>query len=282
MEISANPTGGVAYRYRADDALFISGQEHIGEGAVRWEGQGWCQLFADWAEQGVIRLTATAAGQVTLDLGQMLGLRELTDYLLEARGAPQTHTRAGAIVVFPVAPGVPVTLRLRLAQADAKIAILWPHGDAPVSEAKLANLTAHLTFPGSRVAVPCDFAPTVMLWRALNNEPAEPIATGERRLAEISGRRVPVWDFNDVDVSAARDPHNKLYFSARPVNAPHSTNVWVHGTDARTFLPQPVTAAGTRARHPRLCAHRTRCAHPDRLAARRGAGQRSEPGQHLG
>ena len=245
VAVSANPTGGIAYKYTVDDAFFASGHGRIGEGAVRWEGQGWGQVFADWGEAGVVRVSATAAGQITLDLNQMLGLSELADYELETGGASCEHTRAGSILVFAVAPGAPVTLRLPLTTVDAKIAILWPHDDAPVAEAGLANLTAYLTYPGSRVSVPCDFASQVTLWRALNNEPAEPVMAGSRRLADSDGRRVPVWDFNDVDVSAARDLKNKLYFSVRMAGGPYRANVWVHGVDARTYLPRPVVPSGT-------------------------------------
>jgi len=73
------------------------------------------------------------------------------------------------------------------------------------------------------------------------------VATGVRRLADFDGRRVPVWDFNDVDVSAARDPQNKLYFSVRLAGGPYRANVWVHGVDARTYMPLPVTPAGTQS-----------------------------------
>ena len=203
MAVSASPTGSIVYTYTAADAYFGSGHGRVGADVVRWEGQGWCQVFADWAEAGVVHVSATAPGQITLDLSQMLGLRELADYTLEAGGAPWEHTRAGSILVFPVTAGVPVTLRVPIASIDAKIAIVWPHDDAPVAEAGLANLTAYLTLSGSRMSVPCDFASPVTLWRALNNEPAEPVAPGMRRLADFEGRRVPVWDFNDVDVSAA-------------------------------------------------------------------------------
>jgi hypothetical protein len=240
VELQASPTGGIVYQFSADDARFTSGQGKAGDGVARWEGQGWGQLFVDWSRQGTVQVRATAPGQVTLDLGPMLGLTELTDYTLEADAAAVAHTRAGTVLVFPIAAGQPVTCRLALDAVDARIVILWPHGDAPVAEAKLANLTAYLTFPGSRVAVPCAFAPTVTLWRALNNEPAEPIATGVRRLAEFGGRRAPVWDFNDVDVSAARDPKNKLYFTLQVAGYPYRANVWVHGVDARTFMPQQI------------------------------------------
>ena len=247
VEISANASGGIAYKYTADDADFSSGRGRAGDGPVRWEGQGWCQVFADWSEAGIVQTSATAPGKVTLDPSQMLGLSELADYTLEAEGAPWEHTRAGSILVFSVTPGVPVALRVPLSNIDAKIAIVWPHGDAPVAEARLANLTAYLTYSGSRMAVPCDLAPQVTLWQALNNEPAQPVATGVRRLADFDGRRVPVWDFNDVDVSAARDPKNKLYFSVRLAGALYRANVWVHGVDARTYMPLPVIPTGTQA-----------------------------------
>ncbi len=110
------------------------------------------------------------------------------------------HTRAGTVVAFQTLSGQEVTLRLALDAVDAKIVILWPHDNAPVSEARLANLTAYLTYPDSRVTVPCDFAQQVTLWRGLNNEPAEPVVAGSRRMAEMNGCRVPVWDFNDIDV----------------------------------------------------------------------------------
>ena len=244
VELQASQTGGILYQFSADDARFTSGQGKAGDALARWEGQGWGQLFVDWSRQGTIQVRATAAGQVTLDLGPMLGLTDLGSYTLEAAGVPLAHNRAGTVLVFPITAGQPVTCRLALPAVDARIVILWPHGDAPVAEAGLANLTAYLTFPNSRVAVPCDFAPTVTLWRALNNEPAGPIATGVRRLAEFGGRLVPVWDFNDVDVSAARDPRNKLYFTLQVAGYPYRANVWVHGVDARTFMPQQIQPEG--------------------------------------
>jgi hypothetical protein len=245
-----NPAGAIAYRYTADDALYASGYGRAGGAAVRWEGQGWGQIFADWSEPGTVRVRTTAAGQVTLDTDQVLGMElsaadafdQAGAYTLMSGTAAWPHTRAGTVMVFRAEPGREVMLRLGLLRLDAKIVILWPHNDAPVSEASRANLTAHLTYPGTRMSIPCHLAPGVTLWRALNNEPAAPAAAGVRRLADAGGRRVPVWDFNDVDVSAARDPRNKLYFTARVDGCPASSNVWVHGVDARTFMPRPAQA----------------------------------------
>jgi hypothetical protein len=255
VEITANPAGvnpasAIAYRYTADDALFASGNGRAGDAAVRWEGQGWGQIFADWAEPGAVCVRTTAAGQVTLDLEQVLGVEPAaTDalaqpgaYTLTSGAASWPHSRAGAVIVFRTEPGRAVVLRLGLPRLDAQIVILWPHNDAPVAEATRANLTAHLTYPGTRMCIPCDLTPRVTLWRSLNNEPAAPVAAGVRRLADMNGRRVPVWDFNDVDVSPARDPRNKLYFTLRVDGYPAASNAWVHGVDARTYMPRPAQA----------------------------------------
>lgn len=246
LEISAGEGGGVTYRFTADDARFSSGYGRAGDAALRWEGAGWGQVLANWTEPGALGIWTSAPGRVTADLGELLGMRELGDYTFQDEDGPRAHTRAGSVVVFDAAPGTPAALRFALASVDARIAVVWPHADAPVSEARLCNITAHLTFPDSRQAVPCDFAPEVILWRALNNEPAEPIATGVRRMARLAGRRVPVWDFNDVDVSPARNPENKLYFSVRLPGSPHRSNVWVHGSDARTYMPVQAQATGIR------------------------------------
>ncbi len=120
----------------------------------------------------------------------------------------------------------------------AKIEIVWPHGGASVSEAQKANITAMLFAPGSLASVPPDANPTVRLLRAQNNGVLEEVAVGERRLAEAGGVSYPVWDFNDVDVSAARDPQNKLYFMVSVDGMQTLPNVWVHGVDARTYFPQ--------------------------------------------
>jgi hypothetical protein len=245
LELDSSPTGGITYRFSADDVHFGSGQGRADVGSARWEGQGWAQLFVNCSQPGLVRVWSTAGGQVMLDVGQMLGLSDLSRYTLEADGQPLAHTRAGTVLAFPVTAGQPVTLRLPLDAVDARIVILWPHGDAPVTEARLANLTAYLTFPNSRISVPCDFDRPVILWRALDNEPAEPIAVGVRRLAEFNGRLLPVWDFNNVDVSLARDPAHKLYFTLEVKGFPYRSNVWVHGADARTYMPHQVVAEGT-------------------------------------
>lgn len=140
---------------------------------------------------------------------------------------------------------------------EARIQIVWPHSTtgqlAAVTAAPLANITANVFFPGTTISVPCNFNSPVRLWVAVNNEPAVPIAVGTRRFVQVGGSNpfyYPVWDFNDVNVSAANNPNNKIYMYAQVDNAQTLANVWIHAANALTFLPnppQPTTAGGTPA-----------------------------------
>ncbi len=124
------------------------------------------------------------------------------------------------------------------ATVDAKIEIVWPHDNAPVREARRANITAALFAPGTLRSAPTDSHLTVRLYRAVNNGLAEEVAEGHKRLVTRGGITYPVWDFNNVDVSAARDPANKCYFYLSVDGKQTYTNVWVHGVDARTYFPR--------------------------------------------
>ncbi len=138
---------------------------------------------------------------------------------------------------------------------EAKIQVVWPHTTtgqfAAVTAAPVANITANVFFPGTTTSVPCTFNSPVRLWLAVNNEPAVPIAVGTRRFVQIGGANpyyYPVWDFNDVNVSAANNPNNKIYMYVQVDNALTLANVWIHAANALTFLPnppQPITAGGT-------------------------------------
>ncbi len=246
LTLSANASGGASYRFLADDARFSSGSGTAGDDLVRWQGQGVGQLFALWPRQNALRIRVTAAGQVTLDLGKVRGSPAVGSYTLAIDGMPLAHTRAGTALLFALTPGQTAECSYEIGgqgqSVDARIAILWPHDNAPVSQAQLANLTAYLTQSNTRWAVACDFTHEVTLWRAQDNEPGRPIAKGVRRLADFDGRRVPVWDFNNIDVSAARDGKTKLYFSVRVADISVRSNVWAHGSDARTFMPEPYRA----------------------------------------
>ena len=131
----------------------------------------------------------------------------------------------------------------------SKIEIVWPHDNAPVNEANLANITAYLfQDPLAHTAVPCTWNPTVHLWAAYDNEPARPIAIGSKRVIQRHGSRFPAWDFNNIDISYAQDPAHHITFFATVDGVETMHNIWVHGTEARTnFLsadrPHKLTAA---------------------------------------
>ena len=112
-------------------------------------------------------------------------------------------------------------------------------------DANLANITAYLISEKGNDAPPCDWDPTVRLWVALNAQPAHPVAIGQKRMFTTSGRTFPVWDFNDVDVSAARDPANKLTFFVTVDGVRTLHNIWTHAADARTIFPQQDIPTGT-------------------------------------
>jgi len=245
-KLTLAPAGAIAYQFESDRARCASGDGLAGDDLIRWTGAGLCQLFAWWPAPELVRIRATAAGRITLDLGKLRRAADAGEYTLTCDAAPLPHTCDGARLTCDIQPGQTIECRYAtepgLAGVDASLAILWPHANAPVTEAQRGNLTAYLLQGGTRWAVACDFAAEVTLWQAQNNDPARPVATGIRRLAEFAGRRVPVWDFNDVDISAARDGVTKLYFSARVAELACRSNLWAHGNDARTYMPQPFQA----------------------------------------
>ena len=87
------------------------------------------------------------------------------------------------------------------------------------------------------------WTPTVWLHWSLNTD--ADLGTASRKLGvprtitTSGGVKFVAWDFNDVDVSAARDPLNRLYFWVEVEGVPTYSNVWAHGADARTIFPQP-------------------------------------------
>ncbi|MHB1132528.1 MAG: hypothetical protein ACYC4L_09100, partial [Chloroflexota bacterium] len=121
---------------------------------------------------------------------------------------------------------------------DATIQIVWPHDGLPVASAAKANVGVTIFERGSDRAVAAEWSPTVRLWRALNNGPAEEVAVGKKVLKRVGGLTYPAWEFNDVDVSAARDPLNKIYFRVTVDGVDSRANVWSHGADARTIFPK--------------------------------------------
>lgn len=154
-------------------------------------------------------------------------------------GSPLILVESTAGVTPPVTPPS--------AAVDARIQIVWAHGGAPVDAASRANVSAYLFDSGGLRPVACDFSRTVRLWAALNNKPARPIAVATRRAENNAGMTITAFDFDDVDVSPARDPRNKLYFFVTVDGVATRSGIWSHGADARTYFPQPDVPTGVGA-----------------------------------
>lgn len=138
-------------------------------------------------------------------------------------------------------PGPLVSIIGAPSEVDASIEIIWPQGGVPVAEADSANVGIYLFKPGTLDLVPCQWRPKVQLWAAVNNEVARPVATATMGVRYTANGAIPMWEFNQVDVSAARDPFTKVYFLVTVDGVISHTNVWCHGADARTHLPYQVS-----------------------------------------
>jgi hypothetical protein len=121
---------------------------------------------------------------------------------------------------------------------DAKIEIVWPHDNLPVDKATGANIGVYLFEHGTLKSVPVDYSRPVRLWRTVNNEVEQEVSVGEKVMKTENGVTFPTWQFNNVDVSAARSGA-KYYFRVTVDGVRTYSNVWSHGKDARTYFPKP-------------------------------------------
>jgi hypothetical protein len=138
----------------------------------------------------------------------------------------------------------------RQPDVDAKIEIVWPQGNLPVDKADKANITAAIFRHGGLTSVAPSSSAPLKLWRAIDNGVEEMVGTATTRTVKAGNLTYPVWDINDVDVSAARDPKKKIYFRLSIDGNREVTNVWSHASDARTFMPQPDVPSGVAAAKP--------------------------------
>lgn len=126
---------------------------------------------------------------------------------------------------------------------DARIQIVWPHDGAgnerPVTEATLANVSVTFFKHGTRLSVPVNWRPAgVTLYGAWNQEVGRPLARQAQIITRQSGAiTYPTWEFNNIPVTRANDPWNKLYLWVAVEGVQTYPSIWSHGADARTFFP---------------------------------------------
>ncbi len=95
---------------------------------------------------------------------------------------------------------------------DAPIQVVWPLNAAPIDQATRANVSGVLLNSGTSQAVPCRWSPSVRLLVSVDRGPSSVVGTGARRLVTEDGVTYPVWDFNNVDVSAAQAGHSMEFW----------------------------------------------------------------------
>lgn len=123
--LSVAPGNVPAYSFSTAQVRLCGGNDTAGDDVVRWEGNGPGQIFAVWPSFGLVRVWATAAGQVTLNPGRLYGEADLEEYDLTTGGAPHPHVRIGPALQFRIAPSQTIECRYRLAVHDPA---LWPDG----------------------------------------------------------------------------------------------------------------------------------------------------------
>ncbi len=215
---AARDGGGV---YRSTDA----GESWINAGMGMGDNLTLALAVNYQAPGGVLAGTASAGIWSLGSVGPLLAPTE----------TPATGTPNGSPTSLPRSQG-------ERTGVDARIEVLWPHGFAGIDQAQLANLGIRLFVPRSLQPPACGWRPKVQLWRALDNEPAEPVETADQRT--VDGQPFPYWEANDVDVAPARDVTRKIYFLVVVEGVDTATSVWAHAADARTYLPEQVVPSG--------------------------------------
>ena len=200
-------------------------------------------LGATWVNVSDMSAPTFPSGPGRYDTG-------IGDNLVQALALPGDDATGGSVLLGTATSGL-WALRSQGAQSrpatpravDARIEVVWPHGSAPVSEARLANIGLRLFSPNSLLQPPCGWSPRVTVWKAEDSNPAQPLEEAEQRT--VDGHTFPVWELNDVDVSyAAEGPQHKLTFMIEVPGVETATSIWTHGADPRTSYPFPEVPSG--------------------------------------
>lgn len=136
----------------------------------------------------------------------------------------------------------------------SRVSIVWPHdewgAERPVAEATLVNVSV---WPASQVhcAESIWEHPGVLLGVARDNEFASLGTPPDAMvLRTVDGVTFPSLEYNDLinNLATGQFRSYKYFAVAAPVRegieSPIRSNIWVHASDPRTFLPEPVVPAG--------------------------------------
>jgi hypothetical protein len=125
------------------------------------------------------------------------------------------------------------------ASVDATVEVVW------AKNALTANITGEVLQPNSLQAVPCRWEPNVRLFASVDGAPAVLVGSGDQRMVNQDGLRYPVWDFNNVDISASIQGKSIDFWLDVDGVATHATP-WTY-TTAPAVTPTPIPTAADSA-----------------------------------
>jgi hypothetical protein len=92
-----------------------------------------------------------------------------------------------------------------------RIQSVWPHNNAPVDQANLANVTVQLLAENGQAPVPCRWEPRVVLRARVDNGPEQILGIGTKSMERQDDLTYPVWRFDNVPVSPARQARTMTF-----------------------------------------------------------------------
>ena len=173
---------------------------------------------------------------------QLIYMARVTPGLAESHNSVWIHA-ADARTYLPEPPQPTGVAAAGVTEVDGRILVVWPHDPSgrfvEPAQADLVNISAVLFQQDTLLALaPDDLPRRLWLIGALDNQIGRRLAVGKPRQVEGDGFRYTIYDFNDIDVSLARDPAHHWSFWLEAPGMDMFSNVWVHGSDARTIAPR--------------------------------------------
>ena len=173
---------------------------------------------------------------------KLIFLARVAPSLAQSHGSAWIHA-ADARTYLPTPP-TPAGLTDSAPQAiDALIRVVWPHDHAgnytSPEQANFVNISAMLVAQDTLLTLTPEHLPDrVWLVGALDNQVGRRLAAGEPRTVRASDLTYTTYEFNNIDVSLARELAHHWNFWLEVPDYDYSSNVWVHGIDSRTHAPE--------------------------------------------
>jgi len=173
---------------------------------------------------------------------KMIFLARVTPSQAQSHSSPWIHA-ADARTYLPEPPALTGLTDTAPTAIDALIRVVWPHDYAgnymPPEQANLVNISAVLVEQDTLLALaPAHLPDRVWLVGALDNQVGRRLAVGEPRTVSVNGLTYTTFEFNNVDVSLARELAHHWSFWLEIPDYDYAPNIWVHGIDSRTRAPE--------------------------------------------